>query len=90
MFSAFTITPFIASHANTSQTHWCTVLYLYSKIGIQSPILFIPLQSINDVAHTSLTALRMEKKPCGLSPTDPMLMILPEVMKTPGGWQEGR
>ena len=30
------------------------------------------------------------KKHCGLSPTDTMLILLPEVMKPTGGWQEGR
>jgi hypothetical protein len=128
MSSTFTITPLIASHANTSQTYWYTVLYLYSRLGFRVPF-FIPLQSINDIAHTCLpaihcidsiyapiscvplsdkatnqiphnfpsvmlvlgaTALRMGKKPCGLSPTNTMLILLPEVMKTPGGWHEGR
>jgi hypothetical protein len=56
MFSAFSITPFITSHINTSQSHWYTILCLYFKIGIQSPI-FIPLQFIHDVAHTSLPAI---------------------------------
>jgi hypothetical protein len=38
IFSRFTVTPFIASHANTSQTHWYTILYPLSKMKI-SPLL---------------------------------------------------
>jgi hypothetical protein len=38
VFSTFTISPFIASHANTSQTHWYTVLYPLYKMKI-SPML---------------------------------------------------
>jgi hypothetical protein len=40
MFAPFSITLFITSHINTSQTHWFTVLCLYFKIGIQSPIFY--------------------------------------------------
>jgi hypothetical protein len=54
-FSTYNYTVF-ASHANTSPTHWCTVLCQHFKIGIQSPI-FIPPQSMNDVAHTSVPAI---------------------------------
>ena len=35
-FQTFTITPFIASQANSSQTHWYTILYRSSKMMISS------------------------------------------------------
>jgi hypothetical protein len=38
IFSTFTIAPLIASHANTLQTHWYTVLNPSSKMNI-SPLL---------------------------------------------------
>ena len=42
LFSTFTKTPFIAIHANTSQTHWYTILYPSSKMKI-TPWLSWPL-----------------------------------------------
>ncbi len=53
MSSTFTITPFIASHANTSLTPFCTYIQDWDS---RVPF-FIPLQSIHDIAHTCLPAI---------------------------------
>ncbi len=36
-----------------------------------------------------MTMLRVGEKPCSFSPTKPVLNLLPEAMKTPGGRHQG-
>ena len=86
-------------------TPFCTYIQDWDSeshfLSLFNPMMIscVPLsdKATNQISHNfpsvilvlGATALRMGKKPCGHTPTDTMFILLPEVMKSPGGWHEG-